>query len=82
MSNCQIRFPRVFLIINKFCLEYYPKMNHDKSFLESLSINDSNIIFEENSENYERISKIKYLDLSFNSLDFIPDKLKKLSCLE
>jgi len=57
-------------------------MNQDKSFLESLSINDSNIIFEENSENYERISKIKYLDLGFNNLDYIPDKFKKISCLE
>ena len=63
-------------------MEYYPKMNQDKSFLENLSVNDSSIIFEENTENYERISKIKYLDLSFNNLDYLSDKMKKISCLE
>ena len=41
-------------------------------------MNDSTITFEENAENYERISAVKNLDLSYNSIDRIPDKLKKI----
>jgi hypothetical protein len=63
-------------------MEYFPKFVQEKSYLESIIINDSTINFEDDAENYERVSGIKHLDLSYNNIDSLPDKLKKISLME
>jgi Leucine-rich repeat (LRR) protein len=59
-------------------MEYYPKFLPEKSMLDHITINDSIVIFEDSAEKYERLSKLTYLDLSYNNIEKLSDKFKKI----
>jgi Leucine-rich repeat (LRR) protein len=59
-------------------MEYFPKFVPEKSNLDHITINDSIVIFEESPEKYDRLSKLTYLDLSYNNIEKLSDKFKKV----
>jgi Leucine-rich repeat (LRR) protein len=59
-------------------MEFFPKFVAEKSNLDHITINDSIVMFEDNPENYERLSKLTYLDLSYNDIEKLSDKFKKI----
>lgn len=75
IQNSQILFP-------SFGARYFPKYNLDNSTIEKITINESEIVFRDNFEDYNRIKSIIGLDLSYNNIISIPIHFKRFYNIE
>ena len=74
ISDSYILFPRL-------SMQYFPKFKNEESLLTKITINDSTVVFEEVQEHYSRIKKLEHLDLSYNSIEQLPQFIKKFDQL-
>jgi len=62
----------------KFCSMYFPKFKPEESNLTSVTINDSEIIFNDTSDDFNKLRKLSYLDLSYNNIRQLPMNFYRL----
>lgn len=70
------------LCFPKFSCLYFPKFRPTDSELTHITINDSEVLFEEVQEPYNRLRKVIEIDLSYNNIEFIPQFFKKFILLQ
>lgn len=66
----------------KFCVQYFPKFKPEESCLKSITINDSEVIFNDSIDDFSKIKQVTYLDLSFNNITALPVYFKRLDKLK
>lgn len=77
----EIRIKDSYINFPRFAVCYFPKFKPVESTLTSITINDSNILFNESQEFYFKLKNVTYLDLSYNNIDSLPNLLNKLGNL-
>jgi hypothetical protein len=62
-------------------MQYFPKFKPEDSKLKSIVINDSVVILEEAQDYYDKLDDLEHLDLSFNQIETIPEKFRRIRSL-